>query len=216
MMGKRLILGQKIRESGYNLTELCSRHGLNRSTYQGIIERGSGRRIQLEQIAFALGCTYDDLFEEYVDELPPYILDNTALLEAADEHTAQDDQDYVKALRGHAMKIGLDISALLNEADGLFQEGDFSGACNVYSGAISQLKPWHIARLRTSLGSLFHACKQAYTQDPVLTLYEKFKRPAFYEHNCEILYAIGCFLADNPLNKKLTLEVLGFADNLVK
>jgi len=217
---RTFILDKKLDELGIGVAELSRKSGVHRSTIDDIRRNnGSGRRRDnIEKLATALGLAYEDLFEESNEA--PYAVrrsvgfDTKELIEFAERFDAEGNRSMSERLSKTASRIGIDVEALLDEGDALFNGGNDDGAKGAYARAKDSLQLCHFPRMKKSLRNYLDLCAQEGNVPPIKLIYDKAK-DCEYE-DVDFFAQIGTFFLRTRQSDALINECFDIVDKLIE
>jgi transcriptional regulator with XRE-family HTH domain len=216
-MPREFILDKILGERGFSVADLSRMTKLGRSTIDNIRREGSGRRENLDKIAFALGIEYDYLYENVEvsndkNYINTFIYDNSELTDIAVQYKNNGNEKMYQRFIATANKIGKDITEILNIADLYYSQGQIEEATHNYQHAALSLKPRHIERFIKSVPYYFEICKLSNDIQPIIDLFYKFKEPEY--RNLEMLCMILIFFANNYIDESLINNCLDVIDKM--
>jgi len=210
---RKFILDDIVNNRGIGWVDLEHMSGVGRDTINKIRQaNGQGRRRPtIEKIAFALGLTYEDLFENI---LPSPIEERTGfdgekLMDIAEEYESAGNREMYNQLYDIAARIGVNVEELFDQGDKMYESGNEDEARGKYAQAILSLQPWHISRLKKSLSNYLDLSIQDNNVQAVKSLYDiakMYRSENINLEEAELFYGIGVFFVQTRQPDKLVSE----------
>ena len=131
----------------------------------------------------------------------------------AEQYEAEGNPAMYKRLSKMAVRMGIDVTTLLDKGDALYSSGDEEGAKGAYAQAILALKHRHIPRLKKSIRNYLDLCEKEANIVPIIALYHMAKDLEF--EDVELFYMIGTFFARTRQSDALVNECFDVVDALI-